>query len=177
MRFRDRGELDGSGTAQLTAPLPTIAWAAELALELRRVDLAPLTAYVPAASGLGGRVRASVTASLAYTGALTARVHGDVGGARFALADGGRTLLSLRSIDATGLDVQWPERMAIKQLRLRQPYAFIERDRQVRFPLLARFAPPPAEPPPAGLAPGPAPRPRLAAAVEEPIVDGGNASV
>lgn len=180
LRFRDRGELDGSGTARLTAPLPTIAWAAELGLQLKAVDLSPLAPYIPGAGGLGGRVRAKVTVDLAYAGALTARVRGDVGGARFALTDGARTLLALRSINATGLDLQWPERITIKQLRLRQPYAFIERDRQVRFPLLARFAPPPPPPDSAGRpsvsAPGAA-RPRLAMTFEEIVVESGKATV
>ena len=180
LRFRDRGELDGSGTARLTAPLPTIAWAAELGLQFKAVDLSPLAPYIPGAGGLGGRVRAKVTVDLAYAGALTARVRGDVGGARFALTDGARTLLALRSINATGLDLEWPERVTVKQLRLRQPYAFIERDRQVRFPLLARFAPPPPPPDsgggPAGSAPGAA-RPRLAMTFEEIVVERGNATV
>jgi len=125
-------------------------------------------------------VRAKVTVDLAYAGALTARVRGDVGGARFALTNGARTLLALRSINAAGLDLQWPDRITIKQLRLRQPYAFIERDRQASFPLLARFAPP-APPPdsaggPSGSAPGAA-RPRLAMTFEEIVVESGNATV
>ena len=157
LRFRDRGALDGSGTARLTAPLPAIAWAAELGLQLNAVDLSPLAPYIPGAGGLGGRVRAKVTVDLAYAGALTARVRGDVGGARFALTDGARTLLALRSINAIGLDLEWPERMTIKQLQLRQPHAFIERDRQARFPLLARFAPPPPSPDSAGGPSGSAP--------------------
>ena len=179
LRFRDRGTLDGSGTARLTAPLPTIAWAAELGLQLNAVDLAPLAPYIPGAGGLGGRVRAKVTVDLAYAGALTARVRGDVGGARFALTDGARTLLALRSINATGLDLQWPERITIKQLRLRRPYAFIERDRQVRFPLLARFASSSPAPDSAGGPSGPAPavRPRLAMTFEEIVVESGQATV
>ena len=180
MRFRDRGVLEGSGTARLTAPLPAIAWAAELGLQLNAVDLSPLGPYIPGAGGLGGRVRAKVAVDLAYAGALTARVRGDVGGARFALTDGGRTLLALRTINATGLDLEWPERLTIKQLRLRQPYALIERDRQVRFPLLARFAAPPSPPdaaePPSGSPPG-VRRPYLAMTFEEVIVEGGKASV
>jgi hypothetical protein len=190
-RFRDRGELDANGTAQLTAPLPEIAWTAELGLQFKAVDLAPLAAYVPIASGLGGRVRASLTASVAYAGSLTARVRGDVGGGRFALVDGKRTLLSLRRIDVTGLDAQWPERVTVNQLRLRQPYALIERDRQGGFPLAARFASAPpagASPKPAAVSPKPAavsPKPaagasrppRLTIAVGEVIVENGSATV
>ena len=182
-RFRDRGELDANGTAQLTAPPPEIAWTAELGVRFRAVDLAPLGGYVPAASGLGGRVRASVTASVAYAGSLTARVRGDVGGGRFALVEGDRTLLSLRRIDVTGLDAQWPERVTVNQLRLRQPYALIERDRRGGFPLAARFASarPAGVPKPAGVSPTPAagtaraPRPTIA--VGEVVVENGSATV
>lgn len=177
LRFRDRGELEGSGTARLTTPLPTIAWAAELGVQLKAVDLLPLTVYVPAASGFGGRVRAKVTVNLAYGERLIARVRGDVGGARFALAEGGRTLLSLRGIDATGLDVQWPMRVAIQQLRLRRPFALIERDRHARFPLLARFAPPPSGDPPSKAVEGAPPAGDLSVAVDELVVENGQATV
>jgi len=177
LRFRDRGELEASGTAQLTTPPPTVAWAAELAVQLKAVDLSPLPVYVPVASGLGGRVRAKVTVNLAYGERLIARVRGDVGGGRFALADGGRTLLALRRIDATGLDVQWPGRVAIQHLRLRQPSALIERDRQARFPLLARFAAPPSGDPPSGGGDGAMSRQDLSFAIDELIVENGQATV
>jgi Domain of Unknown Function (DUF748) len=174
LRFQDRGELDGSGTAKLTAPLPTIAWAADLALKFRRVDLAPLAVYVPAAAGFGGRVRADVTASLAYAGALTAQVRGEVGGARFALVEGDRTLLSLRSINAGGLDIQWPGRVAVKQLRLREPYALVTRDREGQFPLAAMARPSRAgEVTPAPAAPK---RALPALAIEEVLVEDGKAT-
>jgi hypothetical protein len=176
-RFGDRGELDASGTATLTAPLPRIEWAADLSLAFRRVDLAPLGVYVPAARGLGGRVQATVTAKLAYVGALTARVRGDVASGRFALVEGDRTLVSLRRIDVKGLDAQWPDRIAIEQVRLRQPYALLERDRQGRLVLVDRFTPPAA----AAAAPAPATgerKPRvLPVAVGELIVEDGSALV
>lgn len=175
MRFQDRGELEGSGTARLTAPLPTIAWTAELALKFRGVDLAPLAVYMPAAAGFGGRVRADVTTSLTYAGALTARVRGDVGGARFALVEGGRTLVSLRSIAAIGLDLEWPERLSIKQLRLREPYGLVTRDRQGAISVAARVAAPRTA---AADAPaGERRRPTVPAmAIGEVVVDNGSAA-
>jgi uncharacterized protein involved in outer membrane biogenesis len=177
LHFQDRGELDGSGTARLTAPLPAIAWAADLALKFRGVDLAPLGVYVPAAAGLGGRVRADVTASLAYAGTLTAQVRGEVGGARFALVEGDRTLLSLRGINASGLDVAWPERVGIKQLRLREPYALVTRSPDGTFPLATKARP--ARPDQATPAPVPAPsttRPLPSLAIEEVLVEDGKAT-
>ncbi len=184
-RFRDGGEVDVTGTALLTAPPPMIAWTTELAVQLKDVAVVPVAAYVPAASGVSGRVSASVTLNVAYGASLTARVQGDLGGTRLALAEGGRTLLSLRRLDATGLDVLWPERVAAGRLRLERPHALVEIDRQGAFPLAARFAPPappglpPAAPgtPPAPPGPPPAPdaaRPRgPAIAVGEMVVEQG----
>lgn len=149
-RFRDGGEVDANGTALLTAPPPMIAWTTELAVQLKDVTVVAAAAYIPTASGLSGRVSASITANVAYGASLTARVQGALGGTRFALAEGGRTQLSLRRLDATGLDVLWPERVAVGRLRLERPHALVEIDRQGAFPLVARFAPPaPPGPPPA----------------------------
>ncbi|MBI2159743.1 MAG: DUF748 domain-containing protein, partial [Candidatus Rokubacteria bacterium] len=160
-RFRDGGEVDATGTALLTAPPPMIAWTTELAVQLKDVAVVPVAAYVPTASGLSGRVSASVTATVAYGASLTARVQGDLGGSRLALAEGGRRLLSLRRLEATGLDVLWPERVAVARLRLERPHALVEIDRQGAFSLVARFAPP-APPRAASAPPGPPPAPDAA---------------
>ncbi len=170
-RFRDGGEVDVNGTALLTAPPPMIAWTTELAVQLKDVAVGPVAAYVPAASGLSGRVSANVTAGVAYGASLTARVQGDLGGTGVALAEGGRTLLSLRRLDATGVDVLWPERVAVGRLRLERPHALVEIDRQGALPLVARFAPPA----PPGAPPAPdAARPRgPAIAVGEVVVEKG----
>ncbi len=177
-RFRDGGEVDVNGTALLTAPPPMIAWTTELAVQLKDVAVGPVAAYVPAASGLSGRVSANVTAGVAYGASLTARVQGDLGGTGVALAEGGRTLLSLRRLDATGVDVLWPERVAVARLRLERPHALVEIDRQGALPLVARFAPPAppgAAPAPPGAPPAPdAARPRgPAIAVGEVVVEKG----
>ena len=141
-RFRDGGEVDANGTALLTAPPPMIAWTTEGVVQLEAVDVAPLAAFVSTGSGLSGRVSARVTASVAYGASLVARVRGDLGGTRVVLAEGGRTLLSLRRFGATGVDVLWPEQVTVGRLRLERPHALVEIDRQGAFPLVARFAPP-----------------------------------
>jgi hypothetical protein len=175
-RFGDRSELQVKGTAQLTAPPPDPAWMAELGIRLSRVDLAPLGAWVPAAAGLGGRIRGDLTASLAHAGTFTARVRGDLAGGRFTLIEDDRTLLMLRRIDVAGLDAEWPERITIKRAKLQQPYLLLERDRQGRFPLAARFGPAPPVPAAAATEPAPAPR-QPAFTVEELSVEDGSVTV
>jgi hypothetical protein len=187
-RLRDGGELTATGTALLTAPPPMLAWTTDLAVQLQAVDLAPVATALPAAAGLRGRVSGKLTANAAYGASLTARVQGDLDATRLGLAEGGRTLLALRRLEATGLDVQWPERLAARKLRLERPRALVERDRQGAFPLLSRLVPPPAgagAAPPAGTAQAPdaaatapaareaSPRALPAVAVDELVVEGG----
>jgi hypothetical protein len=179
-RLRDGGELEADGTVLLTAPPPMVAWTSELSLGLKDLPVAPVAAYVPAASGLAGRVSARVTATAAYGAGLAARVRGEATVARLALAEGGRSLVAVRGLEATGLDVQWPEQITVDRLRLDRPRALIERDRQGILTLAARFAPPPpaetappasAETAPSGASAAPdVPRSRLPAIAAGEIV-------
>jgi hypothetical protein len=170
-RFGDGGELAASGTAMLTAPPPMIAWATQLGVQVNAVEVAPAAVYVPALAGVTGRVNATLQANLAYGASLTARVQGDVNVPRLALAEPGRTLISVGRVEATGLDVQWPERVGMRQLRLDRPRALVERDRTGAFVLLRHFAPPAPEAAP-GEAQAPAPRPVFAA--DEVLVERGS---
>lgn len=162
-RFRDGGELSASGTALLTAPLPALAWTTELAVQVKDVDVAPTAAYVPAASGIRGRVSAAIRGTIAYGASLTARLTGEATGTRLALRDGTQRLLAVRSVEATGLDAHWPERVGVGRLRLVRPRALVERDRHGAFPLLARFAAPAGSAGPAVPRPAEQPAPVVAA--------------
>jgi len=165
--LRGGGQVDVSGTALLTAPPPMVAWTAELGVTLQGLDVAPVAAYVPAAGGLRGRVNARLAATVAYGAALTARMQGEASGERLALAEGGRTLVGLRGVEATGLDVLWPERVSVRRLHLVRPRARLERDRQGSIRLLARFAPPRSAGPSGGPDAASAPVPGGAAGVAD----------
>jgi hypothetical protein len=172
--LRDRSELDASGTAQLTAPPPDVAWTSEVTAQVKRLSLALLAAYVPAARGLAGRVSASLTGTVAYGGALTARVRGEARASRLSLTDGGRTLLGARRLQAAGIDVNWPERIDVGQVRIEQPEALVERDPRGAFPLVSAFAP--AGPPAAVPSTEPSAR-RTAIAVGEVAIERGKVTL
>jgi hypothetical protein len=167
-RLADGAEVDVHGTALLTAPPPTVAWTTELAVDVKTLDVAPLARYVPAAGGLRGRVNARLTTTLAYGAGLTARAHGEAGASRLALADGERTVLWLRQLEATGLDVEWPGRVGVGRLRVQRPRALVEIDRQGALALARRFAAPAAGPAPPADGPGPP-----AIAVGEVVIEAG----
>src|SRR4029453_18086300 len=55
--------------------------------------------------------------------------------------DGERTVARGERAAASGLEIDWPQRMTIKQLALVRPWLLVERDRQGGLPLRTLFAP------------------------------------
>src|SRR4029453_1373098 len=55
--------------------------------------------------------------------------------------DGERTVARGERAAASGLELDWPQRMTIKQLALVRPWLLVERDPQGGLPLRALFAP------------------------------------
>ena len=174
-RSLDQSQLDASGTATLTAPPPNLAWTADVALEMRSFNLATLGAYVPMASGVSGRLGATATATATYAGSLTVRARGGAEASGLALADGRGVPLSVARIAASGVEAQWlsrvdaapprdgsaeraaPLRLEVGKLAIVEPRAVVERDRQGRFPLAARFTRAPVSLPAAPATAEPAP--------------------
>lgn len=127
-RFRDGGRVQVSGTAMLTAPWPTRAWAATLAVRAEQVDLGALAAWVPEARGVRGRLGATVEATVALGTSLAARAAGTVRLSQFALVEENRVVLGLQGLEATGLEWLWPAELALQRLRLDQPRVSLERE-------------------------------------------------
>lgn len=173
----DRSEVSARGTVQLTKPLPEIAWSADVEAELTSINLEQFAGLAPATQGLSGRVRGTFAGTVAWAGTLTARMRGDASASRLALVEDGRTLVSARRVQAAAVDVQWPERVAVQQIRLTQPGIRLERNRQGALSLATRFAGTTTTTTPSPPATGDAPRrsgPEIA--VAEVVVEAGNVS-
>ena len=148
-RLTARGTVDGAQRS------------AELAVSVRGADLATLQPWVPIVGAVRGTAEADVTTTLALQAPFELTARGTLGVADLALLEGTRPLLTVRRLDATGIDLQWPASLAIDRLRVRTPWAQIERNPQGQLSLRAIFkrradrpAAPSTEPVAAGAVPG-----------------------
>jgi hypothetical protein len=152
----------GGGTLEARGQLRLDAQRLEATLALQGVALGPATPYVLSRGSLAGRADGElrVAAALAPPAlSLTGRLEGR----GLELGDGQRRLLAVEHLEAAGLDVQWPDRLAAGRLVLRRPWALLERDARGGFPLLALLAAGPPAPDGAGPGAGGPPPPRPAA--------------
>jgi hypothetical protein len=131
-----------------------------------------------------GRIRGAADADVAVAGTLEPlelRVRGSLGASNLAFLDKDAPLLTVGRVDATGVDVQWPTRLAIDRLRVNQPWAKIERDPTGQLSLRALFTrrpdlPAAAEPTPEQVA-TPGPLPGLQVSVRDALFENGGASI
>lgn len=67
-------------------------------------------------------------------------VRGRAALARVEVRDGERTVMRVERAAATGLDVEWPRRVAVDRVALQRPWALLERDEKGILPLRALLA-------------------------------------
>jgi hypothetical protein len=123
----------GSMEADATVHLDPVRIDAQVVLN--EAQMSPAQPYLP----IRGQVDGRVSGDLAFTMTLeplTLRIGGDARVQRFALRDGERALVSVGRMDAAGVDVDWPKRIAVGSLILRRPRLLVERDAKGEFDLL-----------------------------------------
>ena len=153
---------------------------ADLAIRVQQADLTVLQPWLP----IGGRLRGAGDADVAVAGTLEPlelTVRGSLGASNLAFLDKDAPLLTVGRVDATGVDVQWPTRLAIDRLRVNEPWAKIERDPTGQLSLRALFArradlPAAAAPTPEQAA-TPGPLPGLQVSVRDALFENGGASI
>ncbi len=116
--------------------------AADLTVTARGVALAPYAPYLRLTAPVRGFADADVAATVTRDPDLQARVRGTAAVGRVSVADGNRRVLSVERAEARGIDVDWPGRVSVARLALRQPWALVERDERGAFPLRRLLASP-----------------------------------
>jgi hypothetical protein len=117
----------GGGSVQVTGTSQLDRQNARLAVVARDLDVSQAQPFLP----FRGRVQGRLSAELDVRGRLEpfrARVRGKVAASDLALADGGKQLLTIGSVEIGGIDYRAPARAAIDSVHVVKPFALIERD-------------------------------------------------
>jgi uncharacterized protein involved in outer membrane biogenesis len=154
----------------------------ELAVTLRGADLAALEPWLP----IVGRVRGAADADVTVVAALepfALSVRGAAGAYNLGFYDAKEHLLTIRRVEATGLDVEWPTKLAIDRLNVDAPWAKVERTPAGELSLRALFRRRPDLPEPAAEPAGaastaiPGPVPGMQVSVREALFDNGGLNI
>ncbi len=152
------GRLEARGTVRM-APL-----GADLRVALASIDLEQAQPYLPIAAPLAGRAEADLVVAASIDRELTATVRGKGGLNGLALGPQDAPVIAVEQAEASGIDVQWPTRVAVGRVVIRKPSALIERDQTGALPLLTMLRRPSPGSPDPPAAPGQAPAPAEAPA-------------
>ena len=131
----------GGGLVQAAGRVGLDPVTADLRVRTNNAELAPYQPYVPIAAHLGGAADMDVAVVMAPPAERHATVRGSAALSRVDVRDGERTVARIEHAAATGLELDWPQRMTIKQLALVRPWLLVERDPQGGLPLRTLFAP------------------------------------
>ena len=146
----------GGGKVEASGQLRLDATRVDVTVALQQADLAMAQPYLP----LRGRVGGKVDGQLAIKGSLTPLAVSATGSVIVAdglLADGPRTLATVKRLELAGLSADWPRRVSVDRIGVRQPWALAEREADGRIPLLAVLEPPAPAAPASGSPPEPSP--------------------
>jgi hypothetical protein len=139
-RLTARGTLD-AGTRK-----------AELAIKASHVDLAALQPFLPIVGQVRGAADADVTVAVGLE-PFTLALKGSLGAGDLAFLEGTKPLITVKRVDASGIDAVWPTKLAMDRLRVNTPWAEVARNKQGELSMRAIFRRRPDLP--AAQAPGP----------------------
>ena len=131
----------GAGRVSASGQLDVAARAIELQVKPVDVDLSPVQPYLPLRGRIGGKASGDlhVKATLEPF-AISAR--GTAAVADLTLADRDRPPVATAArLEATGIDYRFPATVAIETLRLRKPWAQIDRAADGSLPIVALLVP------------------------------------
>jgi hypothetical protein len=127
----------GGGQLQLAGRVGLEPITADLRVTARNAELAPYQPYVPIAARISGAADLDLAVVLPPLTERRATARGSVALSRVDVRDEERTVMRLQRAAATGLDLKWPERLAINRLEVAQPWVLVERDQDGALPLRA----------------------------------------
>ena len=156
----------GGGRLRLTGRVGLGPLDADVRVIAQNVELAPYGPYLPIAAHVAGAADVDLAVVVPSLTETRATARGRATLSRVDVRDGERTVMRVGRATATGVDVDWPERVAVERLALAQPWILIERDAKGELPLRALLTPRRSGVP---CKTGPCPPPDSAAAADQPV--------
>ena len=127
----DGGVLSVTGSLR-PAPAPS-----QLQARVANLDLAPWTGLLPLTARISGIAEADLRMNEPLAAGVPARVRGSIAVKRLGVADARHELVRAHRVEASGIEVRWPERLVVGRVLLTEPHGLVERDRNGAFPLRA----------------------------------------
>jgi uncharacterized protein involved in outer membrane biogenesis len=134
----------GGGLVRLSGRIGVDPVAADLRVAANGAELAPYQPYVPIAALVSGAADLDVSLVVPPLVERRASVRGSAGLSRLDVRDGERTVARIERATATGVEIDWPGRVAVDRLALARPWLLLERDSGGSLALRDLLAPPPA---------------------------------
>ncbi|HKZ04530.1 MAG TPA: DUF748 domain-containing protein [Methylomirabilota bacterium] len=127
-RLDVRSSVPGGGRLELSGRLRPPPAASQLRLRLARVDLLPWAQLVPGALHVEGFAEADLRIDEPLAPAAPSHVRGLVAVNQVGVGATGADSLRAARIEARGLEVEWPRRVAVRQIVVTRPRGAVERD-------------------------------------------------
>ena len=161
----------GNGKVTASGQLGLDATRVDVTLALQQADLAVAQPYLPVRGRVGGKVDGQLTIKGSLT-PLAVSATGSVIVADGLLADGQRTVATVKRLELAGLSADWPRRVSVERIGVHQHWVLVERNADGSIPLVSVLEPPA----PAASASGspPAPPPTASA---KPVIEIGAVAV
>ena len=118
----------GGGRVQATGQFGIDPLTADLRLAVSEAEIGPYRPYAPTTARFSGRADLDVEVRYATTADPPIVVRGSGGLSQVDVRDEQREVMTLEQLAATGIDVQWPRRVSVRQLAVRRPWVLVERD-------------------------------------------------
>ncbi|HXH83671.1 MAG TPA: DUF748 domain-containing protein, partial [Candidatus Tectomicrobia bacterium] len=110
--------------------------------------------YLPTPARIAGAADLDLALAVPSLAEGRATARGRAAVSRVSVRDGERTVVRIERADASGIDVEWPERVAVGRLALAQPWVLVERDERGALTLRPLLSPASGPATPAGSTPG-----------------------
>ena len=127
--------IPGGGALAVAGTVRPPPAATQLSLRVRSLNVAPWAQFLPVNALVTGLASADLRIDEPFGPGMPARIQGTAAVTRLGVAEARQQVLAAERVEASGLELHWPERLLVRRLVVSGPRAVIERDAAGSFSL------------------------------------------